>query len=157
MNAFHQAHYFRLASAEDFPEMLEVWEQSVRASHHFLKETDIIFFRNFIKEHQVFAQVSVTLATTSEGKIVGFLGVTEESIEMLFITPGFFGKGIGRTLLHHAVAELKIRKVDVNEQNTNARKFYERNGFEVVSRSEVDGLGKPFPILHMEMKGNSES
>jgi len=29
--------------------------------------------------------------------------------------------------------------------------FYEHMGFEIISRSELDGLGKPYPILHMQL------
>jgi putative acetyltransferase len=39
--------------------------------------------------------------------------------------------------------------VDVNEQNPEARGFYERLGFTVVARSELDGTGRPFPLLHL--------
>jgi putative acetyltransferase len=39
--------------------------------------------------------------------------------------------------------------VDVNEQNPAAVGFYEALGFVVVSRSPVDGDGRPFPLLHM--------
>jgi putative acetyltransferase len=39
----------------------------------------------------------------------------------------------------------------VNEQNDQAVGFYRRMGFEVASRSAEDGLGQPFPLLHMEL------
>lgn len=39
--------------------------------------------------------------------------------------------------------------VDVNEQNPDAVRFYEAVGFEVFGRSETDGGGRPFPLLHM--------
>jgi putative acetyltransferase len=41
--------------------------------------------------------------------------------------------------------------VDVNEQNDQAVGFYRRMGFEVAGRSAVDGLGQPFPLLHMRL------
>jgi putative acetyltransferase len=39
--------------------------------------------------------------------------------------------------------------VEVNADNRSARSFYEALGFSVVSRSPLDGAGRPFPILHM--------
>ncbi len=45
---------------------------------------------------------------------------------------------------------LDALKVDVNEQNPQAVGFYEHMGFEVISRSPLDSLGKPFPLLHMQ-------
>ena len=44
-----------------------------------------------------------------------------------------------------------MKKVDVNEQNPDAVGFYKHVGFEVTSRSPLDGMGKPFPILHMAL------
>jgi putative acetyltransferase len=37
----------------------------------------------------------------------------------------------------------------VNEQNDAARAFYERLGFQIVGRSDLDDAGRPFPLLHM--------
>lgn len=54
-------------------------------------------------------------------------------------------------LLLHAINNLHITKVGVNEQNEQAVKFYERFGFKTISRSETDGMGKPYPILHIEL------
>jgi hypothetical protein len=39
--------------------------------------------------------------------------------------------------------------VDVSEQNTAARGFYEHLGFRVVGRSPLDPSGRPIPVLHM--------
>ena len=39
--------------------------------------------------------------------------------------------------------------LDVNEQNPQARVFYESLGFVVDGRSSVDSTGRPFPLLHM--------
>ena len=43
---------------------------------------------------------------------------------MLFIHPDEQGKGYGKTLLEFAVNERGFRKVDVNEQNEQAFRFY---------------------------------
>ncbi len=138
-------------SRNEFPDLLQVWESSVRETHHFLNDGDIDFFKNFIQEKDVFGQVNLACARDQSGRIGGFLGTAGENLEMLFIDAAERGKGIGKMLLTHAVIELKITKVDVNEQNEQAVGFYTHFGFETISRSEVDGLGKPYPILHMEL------
>jgi putative acetyltransferase len=38
------------ASVDDFDEITTVWEASVRATHHFLSEGDILFFRPLIRD-----------------------------------------------------------------------------------------------------------
>jgi putative acetyltransferase len=70
---------------------------------------------------------------------------------MLFLAPESRGRGLGKLLTNFAIATLGARKVDVNEQNPDAVGFYEHMGFTVARRSPVDGTGKPFPLLHMEL------
>ena len=138
-------------SKEDYILILEVWEASVRATHHFLKEEDIEFFKPLILNTYLDA-VDLRVVKNRENRIVGFLGVADHNLEMLFIHPDFRGKGIGKALLEHAVKEMEVTKVDVNEQNDQAVGFYQYLGFKIYGRSEVDGLGKPYPLLHMKLK-----
>ena len=39
-----------------------------------------------------------------------------------------------------------------NNNNNNAITFYTNNGFSVFGRSETDGTGKPYPLLHMKLR-----
>lgn len=125
-------------------------EASVRATHHFLSEEDILYFKSLILNGHLKA-VHLTCVKDEAGRILGFMGVHEDSLEMLFLHPDARGKGIGKHLILHGINDLKVKKVDVNEQNPQAVGFYKQLGFEVVSRSELDGLGKPYPILHMQL------
>ena len=140
---------------EDLPRVVEVWEAFVRATHHFLSEADIELFKPLVRE-EVHQGVELACVRDSGGQVVGFSGVAEGKIEMLFIDPAWRGRGIGRLLLGHAVNVLGATVVDVNEQNDQAVGFYLRMGFEVVGRSPLDGLGKPYPLLHMRMRGRAE-
>ena len=135
----------------EYNTLLEIWESSVRATHHFLKEEDIQFFKKIIQEKDVFSHVELSCVRDLKNNMLGFMGVSGENLEMIFIDAGFIGKGIGKMLLLHAIENLNIRKVDVNEQNESALKFYEHFGFKIISRSELDGTGKPYPILHMQL------
>ena len=134
-------------NAEDYPELLAVWENSVRATHDFITEDDIAFFKPIIIE-QAFPNVTLKCIKDENKTILGFVGVHECKIEMLFILNAARGKGIGKALLNFAVEQLAANKVDVNEQNPLAVGFYQHMGFKVASRSPLDDMGKPFPILH---------
>lgn len=134
---------------KDYAAIVEVWEASVRATHHFLKEEDIQFFRPLIRNEYLDA---VDLyCVRSEGNIAAFMGLSADAIEMLFIHPDSRGKGIGKVLTEFAIQQKNITKVDVNEDNAQAVGFYEKMGFTVISRSPVDGFGKPYPLLHMQL------
>ncbi|MGF1685083.1 GNAT family N-acetyltransferase [Photobacterium japonica] len=133
---------------EYYAEMLEVWENSVRATHDFITEDDIAFFKPIIIE-QAFPAVTLRCVKSDSGLILGFVGVHDAKIEMLFVSNDARGKGVGKALLQYAIEQLGATQVDVNEQNPLATGFYEHMGFNVVSRSPLDDMGKPFPILHM--------
>lgn len=132
----------------DYTEIVNVWEASVRATHHFLKEEDIQYFKPLILNTYLDA-VELKCVKNDEKQIVGFLGVADQNLEMLFIHPDYRGKQIGKRLLTHSIDNMDVRKVDVNEQNDQAVGFYKRFGFETVGRSELDATGKPYPVLHM--------
>ena len=136
-------------SKEEYSRVMEIWEASVRATHHFLSDEQIGYFKPLILNEFLDA-VRLFGIYDDQENLWGFMGLSEDKIEMLFIHPDQFGKGLGRQLLHVAVYDYSIRKLDVNEQNPDAVGFYKHMGFTVHSRSETDALGKPYPILHME-------
>lgn len=139
------------AQANDHARLTEIWEAAVRASHHFLSEADIQLFRPLVQTGYLPAAPWLAVARDAQGQALGFVGVEGDKVEMLFVDPGSHGQGIGRALLQHAMAERDARRVDVNEQNPGAVAFYARMGFVVEGRSERDGLGKPFPLLHLRL------
>ncbi|HKS14081.1 MAG TPA: GNAT family N-acetyltransferase [Pseudomonas sp.] len=133
----------------DYPELTRVWEASVRASHDFLPDYYIQVLRDHVLGRYLDA---VMLVCCKEGsRICGFAGVANGRLDMLFVAPQDHGRGIGKRLLRHAVQELDARSLDVNEQNAHALAFYQRQGFEVTGRAETDGLGQPYPLLHMRL------
>lgn len=142
---------YELATEADYNELLRVWEASVRSSHHFLTEEDIQYYKPLIR-NEYFQAVELYLIKDENGHIAAFMGLSDELIEMLFVHPSQQGKGYGRLFIEYALQEKHIRKVDVNEQNEQASHFYLSRGFEVISRDATDGQGKPYPILHMQMK-----
>jgi putative acetyltransferase len=130
--------------------LLEIWEGSVRATHDFLAEADIQELKPLIFE-QYFDAVDLRCAKNSQGEILGFCGVHDGNIEMLFISPDARGKGVGALLVAYAIKSQCATKVDVNEQNEQALGFYQHIGFSVTGRSPIDGQGKPYPLLHMAL------
>jgi len=136
--------------ADEFPRVVAVWEASVRATHHFSTEADIQFFKPLVLGY-LSQTPDLVGVRDGVGEVIGFIGVAGSSIEMLFIHPDWRGQGVGRRLISFAITTLGATLVDVNEQNPQATGFYLRMGFEVVGRSERDGTGKPFPLLHMRL------
>lgn len=85
------------------------------------------------------------------GVPIAFMGIDDGKLEMLFIDPRERGKGLGRKLLEHGITKYGVKEVVVNEQNPQAKGFYEHMGFKVYERSEIDEQGNPYPILFMKL------
>lgn len=144
-------HNIHAVSSASYLEIIEVWEASIRATHHFLSEDWIIEYKPLIL-NQYLNMVTLSCVKDKNDRLIGFLGTAEGNVEMLFVHPESFGKGVGKALMKYAIEVQGATKVDVNEDNPKACTFYESIGFEVLSRSELDGQGNPYPILHMALK-----
>jgi putative acetyltransferase len=138
------------ASKDDYLVLIEIWEKSVRATHDFLLEENIKSLKPLILE-LYFDAVDLRVVKNDNDNIIGFIGVAEANVEMLFISPAFRNCGVGSLLLKNAIEHQSATKVDVNEQNPDAVGFYKHLGFKVIGRSPLDGQGNPFPLLHMEL------
>jgi putative acetyltransferase len=143
--------HVRPARADDRERLLDLWERSARATHHFLSEADIVALRPFVAEELASDAIDWWVVDSGGKGPIGFLGYTPDTIEGLFIDPDYYGLGAGTRLIAHAQSlSGGILAVDVNEQNEDARRFYESRGFSVVGRSPTDTAGRPFPLLHMK-------
>lgn len=138
------------AGSGQLAELTELWERSVRSSHEFLSEDDIIGLRGDVRTKALPA-LELYIAVDDQGGTLGFMGMHGNNVEALFIDPPHAGKGVGRALLDHARAMHGTLKVDVNEQNPEALRFYEQYGFRRTGRSATDSDGRPFPLLHLEL------
>jgi putative acetyltransferase len=137
----------RPAEPEDYPLLVAIWRKSVRHTHDFLKEADFKQIETELPSY--FKQMDVQLWQEQE-QLLGFSGALDKKIEMLFLDPAFIGKGYGTRIIHTLIEKDQCRFVDVNEQNTAAKAFYQAVGFVEFARSETDDAGRPYPILHLK-------
>ena len=135
-------------AAEDYDALVDVWRQSVLASHHFLAKADFDEIEANLAS-AYFPAVELFGAMLGD-RIVGFTGLSGDSIEMLFVLPEYQGRGVGSALIDFAIGR-GCRRVDVNEQNDAALRFYQRRGFAAVSRDDTDDAGRPYPIIHCRL------
>lgn len=132
--------------------LLSVWENSVRATHLFLSDNEI----EDIKEYVPRALNSVPVLAVAEnenGNLMGFMGIADQMLEMLFVSDEYRGWGTGKQLLQYGIENYGVNELAVNEQNPLAKGFYEHMGFEVYKRTELDEQGNPYPLLYMKRDG----
>lgn len=140
----------RSALPSEFETITNLWEDSVRATHDFLPEAELLALRPQLLNNWLPA-VNLRVLTDPHNAIIAFSGVVDGKLEMLFVAPHAFGQGAGKALLQYAIEHTGVRLVDVNEANPKALGFYLHQGFEVVGRSALDGQGKPYPLLHLRL------
>lgn len=133
--------------------LLNIWEASVRATHHFLSDAEV----NQIKEYVPQALKGVEHLIIAENEFeepIAFMGTGNNRLEMLFLSPTERGKGVGKQLIQYGIHNYEIKEVTVNEQNPQAVGFYEHLGFETYKRTEYDEEGNPYPLLYMKLMEN---
>lgn len=129
-------------------ELVQVWERSVVATHTFLSAPEIAS----IKVHVPQALQSIAHLVVAEddaGRPIALMGVEDGLLEMLFISPDERGKGLGKRLLTYGIERYGVERLAVNEQNPQARGFYEHMGFRTYKRTDHDEQGNPYPLLYM--------
>ena len=142
-------HSIRLAKTEDYPKIMEIWESAVTATHDFLADEDFNYFKEAIPRDYLPHLDVYLISEDTEAK--GFASVAGDTLEMLFIHNDARGKGYGKKLYEWMKETTGLTKVDVNEQNPQAIGFYEKMGFKKIGRSEKDGSGKNYPLIHMSL------
>ena len=128
--------------------LLTVWERSVKATHTFLSGEEIAKIKPYVP--QALEQVPHLIVLEDEGGApAAFMGIGEQKLEMLFLSPEVRGKGHGKRLLQYGIERYAVQEVTVNEQNPQAIGFYEHMGFQTYRRTERDEQGGPYPLLYM--------
>lgn len=141
--------YNRMAEEADYPVMVELWERSVRATHDFLAEPDLLALKKAMPGY--FVDLDMKLWYDYD-QIIGFSGTAEEKLEMLFVEPRHRQKGLGSKIIKQLIQEDGIHTVDVNTQNIAGLNFYLKQGFVVTGESPLDGQGRPYPLTHLTLR-----
>ena len=131
-------------------QLLKIWESSVRETHLFLSDNEIKRIADYVPlalnniNHLVIVE-------DDNYQPVAFMGIERERLEMLFVAPHEMKKGLGKSLIQFGIKNYQLKELTVNEQNPQAKGFYEHLGFHVYKRTETDEQGNPYPLLYMKL------
>lgn len=133
-------------------ELYEIWEKSVKATHLFLSDEEIQKIAEYIP--MALREIPhLIIAANKSDKAMAFMGIDQTKLEMLFIAPEEREKGLGKQLVQYGIEHYSVNELCVNEQNPQAKGFYEHMGFQVYKRTDVDEQGNPYPLLYMRLCG----
>ena len=137
-----ESHVIRYAELSDIPDLINVFESSIRlvARAHYSEaeieewlqtKNNITRWQNAIKEQDV-------LLAHVSNKVVGFGSLKEHCyIDFLYVDGHHQKRGIAQTILDALITN--ARKVGVSiitsDVSITARPFFERNGFKVVKQN----------------------
>lgn len=131
--------------------LLKVWEDSVKATHTFLSNDEIEDIKKYVP--QALKEIShLVIIEDEDNEPIAFMGVEDKKLEMLFVKNSERGKKLGKQLLKYGIDNYNVNELTVNEQNPDAKGFYEHMGFETYKRSELDEQGNHYPILYMKLE-----
>lgn len=128
--------------------LIALWERSAIATHLFLNAEEIAQIKQYLP--QALSEVAhLIIAPNEPGEPLGFMGINEQKLKVLFLEPALRGQGLGRKLLQYG-----IDKYSVNEQNPQAVEFYKHLGFKIYKRTDLDEQGAPYPFFYMRVAIN---
>lgn len=132
-------------------QLLEVWEKSVRTTHLFLSDGEIKNIKEYVPQ-ALSGIAHLVIVEDDRNYPVALMGVEDDTLEMLFVTPEERGKGLGKSLIQYGIEKYAVKKLTVNEQNPQAKGFYEHMGFQVYKRADHDEQGNDYPLLYMKLQ-----
>ena len=136
--------------------IVQLWQANVKVTHTFLMKEEIQNIKQYIPQ-AVEHVPHLCIALSEKGELLGFIGVADQRLEMLFIQVNARGQGIGKQLLRYAIKNFDVNELTVNEQNPQAIGFYEYLGFVTYKRTDLDEGGQPYPLLYMKLAPNHEN
>ena len=126
--------------------LFDLWHASVLATHRFLSEEVLAEIAAEVKTKFLPNAVPDVIVDASD-KPLGFMVMTGDNVDALFVDVAHHGQGLGTRLMERAKSGRTALTVEVNEQNPGAWAFYRRCGFVDIDRKPVDDSGRPFPII----------
>lgn len=133
---------------DDLNRLLDVWEQSVKATHTTINESMIESMRPTILTG--LASMDAVYVFESNRFMQGFIGVLNGAIEMLYVSPEFRNKDIAGSLVREVLQLNQAITVDIPETNLHEKLFYQNLGFKLDRVNPIDQAGNRNPMLHMK-------
>lgn len=117
---------------DDLEQIMKIWLNENIKAHNFIPKNYWEDNYEYVKEILPNAKIYVY---EINNKIVGFVGIEEQYIEGIFVDSKHQNDGVGKELINQVKKENLNLKLSVYEKNTNAIKFYKKQGFEIIEKN----------------------
>lgn len=148
----------RYGTEADVDDFVRIWQAIWRHSFARILDLEQSDTRFLMGMHaQLIPIARETIVATSAGRVVGFTYRNLAMIEDLWVDPPVQGRGIGRILMGSAVDVIagdgyRTACLDCLEDNTRARRFYERERWRPAFRQSTwsQSLKRQIPSIRFE-------
>ncbi|MCI9133323.1 MAG: GNAT family N-acetyltransferase [Lachnospiraceae bacterium] len=127
--------------AEDLEAVMDIWLETNKKAHSFIDAQYWTKHYETVKALLPQAELYV-FENDHTGQTEGFIGLTDEYMEGIFVREAVQSQGIGRQLLDEVKRRKSRLSLSVYKKNTRAVSFYEREQFRIQSENLEEGTGE---------------
>ena len=134
----------------DINRVADIWLKTNLKAHFFIPEQYWISNYEFVKEMLPQAEVYVY---EDDKMIQGFIGVSDEYIEGIFVSDEMQSRGIGKMLLDYIKDKKDKLQLKVYQKNVREMSFYQREGFTIQSEEMDEFTREKEYVMNWESSG----
>ena len=133
----------------DINRVADIWLKTNLKAHDFIPEQYWTSNYELVKEMMSQAEVYVH----EDNKMIqGFVGLSNEYIEGIFVSAEMQSQGIGKILLNYVKGKRNKLILNVYQKNTRAISFYQREGFEIQYSGLDEATGEKDYVMAWQQK-----
>ena len=133
----------------DINKVAEIWLDTNIKTHYFISAQ--YWKSNFELVKELLLQATVYVYEDKQ-EIQGFIGLSNEYIEGIFVSAEMQSQGIGTILLNYVKGKRNKLILNVYQKNTRAISFYQREGFEIQYSGLDEATGEKDYVMAWQQK-----
>lgn len=133
----------------DINKVAEIWLDTNIKTHYFISAQ--YWKSNFELVKELLLQATVYVYEDKQ-EIQGFIGLSNEYIEGIFVSAEMQSQGIGKILLNYVKGKRNKLILNVYQKNTRAISFYQREGFEIQYGGLDEATGEKDYVMAWQQK-----
>ena len=133
----------------DINKVAEIWLDTNIKTHYFISAQ--YWKSNFELVKELLLQATVYVYEDKQ-EIQGFIGLSNEYIEGIFVSAEMQSQGIGKILLNYVKGKRDKLILNVYQKNTRAISFYQREGFEIQYSGLDEATGEKDYVMAWQQK-----
>ena len=133
----------------DINKVANIWLDTNITAHYFISAQ--YWKSNFELVKELLLQATVYVYEDKQ-EIQGFIGLSNEYIEGIFVSAEMQSQGIGKILLNYVKGKRNKLILNVYQKNTRAISFYQREGFEIQYSGLDEATGEKDYVMAWQQK-----